>query len=370
MFKRILALALTLMLAFSLTACGDGSDAPSGDSSTSTLPTSQGNDTPSSTPAPVVLDLFGGWKQTNSNSETSYQIAMIADGTIEVYWKNEEDNSTALYWAGTYASPATAADEYSWDSINDKTRTDKALLASGDDKKTFTYKNGIISYSVSAMGMTTTVEISRSDDVNIQVQKIIPIDDLLPLELIESGYAIKKGSDKFYIQYALIVKNPNTEMAVKFPKVRITARDTGGAILGTEDIVGGQILPGGMWYSAFQGPSADSEPATVDFELIQPDDGDWVSPNSLDYAGEPLTVENPTKRDDKIVGEVVNPNNFDIDSVAVVVLFRDDSGKLLAGETTYTDKVAADSKTPFELSIWGSEDSITDNFEVYAYPWY
>jgi hypothetical protein len=70
------------------------------------------------------------------------------------------------------------------------------------------------------------------------------------------------------------------------------------------------------------------------------------------------------------VGEVVNPNDFDIESVAVVVLFRDENGELLAGETTYTSKAAADSKTPFELFLWGDEDYITDNFEVYAYPWY
>lgn len=218
------------------------------------------------------------------------------------------------------------------------------------------------------MGVTTTVELSRSDDVNIEVQKAVSRENLLPLELVESGYTLKKGSDKFYIQYALVVKNPNTEIAVEFPKVRLTARDASGAILGTKDIVGGEILPGGMWHSAFQGPSADSEPASVDFELIQPDDNDWVSPDFLDNAGEPLTVESPVKRDDKIVGEVVNPNDFDIGSVAVIVLFRDDSGKLLAGETTYTDKVTAGGKIPFELSLWGSGDYITDNFEVFAYP--
>lgn len=353
--KRLLTIALALAMAMTLAACGGISNAPSGNDGSST---------------PTVLDLTGGWKQTNSNSDTSYQVAMIADGTIEIYWKSD-DNTTSLYWAGTYVMPTSETNEYAWDSVNDKSRTDSALLASGDDTKTFTHKDGIISYSVSAMGTTTTVKLERSDDVNIQVQKAVSTADLLPLELVDSGFAVKDGYDTYYIQYAVIVKNPNTERAVEFPKVRLTARDADGAVLGTDDIVGSSIQPGGTWYSAFQGPSVDSEPATVDFEIIQPDDGDWVSPDRIDNAGEPLSVENPIKREDKIVGEVSNPNNFDISSVAVVVLFRDDSGKLLAGETTYTDKVSAGGKIPFELSLWGADDGyITDNFDVYAYPWY
>lgn len=353
--KRLLSIALALVLTFTLAACDGNSNAPSGNDESNTL---------------TVLDLIGGWKQKNSKSDTSHQIAMIDDGTIEVYWK-ADDNTTSLYWAGTYIEPASETNEYSWDSVNDKSRTDTALLASGDDTKTFTHKDGIISYSVSAMGVTTTVELERSDDVNIQVQKVVPAKDLLPLEMVDSGYAIKDGYDTYYIQYAIIVKNPNNERAVEFPKVRLTARDDKGAILGTDDIVGSSILAGGTWYSAFQGPSVDSEPATVDFEIVQPDDSDWVSPDRIDNAGDPLSVENPTKREDKIVGEVSNSNDFDISSVAVVVLFRDDNGKLLAGETTYTDKVTAGGKIPFELSLWGADDAyITDNFEVYAYPWY
>jgi predicted small secreted protein len=366
MKNRILTIALVLLICLSVAACSNTSGGTVGTEQSSTSQSVGETAEP-----PEVLDLTGGWKQTNSNSDTSYQIAMIAENTIEVYWQNEEDNSMGLYWAGTYVAPTSETNEYSWDSANDKSKTDSALLASGDDTKTFTYKDGVISYSVTAVGVTTTVELSRSNDVNINVSKTVSAEELLPLELVESGYAVKKGNDKFYIQYALIVKNPNTERAVEFPTVRITARDAGGAVLGTEDVVGSSILPGENWYSAFQGPSTDSEPASVDFELVQPDDSDWISPDLLDNVGEPLSVENPTKREDKIVGEVVNSNDFDINTVAIVVLFRDDSGKLLAGETTYTDKITAGGKIPFELSIFGSDDSyITDNFTVYAYPWF
>ena len=38
---------------------------------------------------------------------------------------------------------------------------DSALLASGDETKTFTYENGILSYEASALGTTTTVKMER-----------------------------------------------------------------------------------------------------------------------------------------------------------------------------------------------------------------
>lgn len=347
--KRLLTIMMSFVLPLALAACGGNADAPSEN---------------------TVLDLTGGWEQSNSDSDTSYQIAMIDEGTIEVYWKGDDDE-VSLYWAGTYIAPTAETGEYTWDSVNDKSRTNTALLASGDDSKKFTYKNGILSYPVTAMGVTKTVELKQSEEVNIQVEKAVTPQDLLPLELIESGYAIKEGYDSFYIQYAMAIKNPNTERAVEFPKVRLTARDSGGGILGTQDSVGSSIMPGKTWYSAFQGPSVDSEPASVDFEIIQPDEDEWVSPDRIDYAGEPLTVENPTMNKDKIVGEVSNPNDFDIGSVSVVVFFRDENGKLIAGETTFTDKILANSKIPFEISLWETDGGyVTEMFEVFAYPWY
>lgn len=99
----------------------------------------------------------------NSNSDDSRQVLRIMDGVIEVYWFAESDQTLALYWAGSFDAPTDSTEPYSWDSENDKSRTGTALLASGDDKKTFTYENGKLSYSVSLMGETTTVEAEKKD---------------------------------------------------------------------------------------------------------------------------------------------------------------------------------------------------------------
>jgi hypothetical protein len=143
MKKKLLALILIGVMAMSFTACGGGSknNESSNESSTSSSPT----------------DLTGVWD--SEDNEGSYQEATISDGYIEINWVDAD--GTSLYLAGTYTAPEKAVKEYTWVSENDKEKTESALLASSDDTKEFTYKNGVISYEASAMGTTTTIKLKR-----------------------------------------------------------------------------------------------------------------------------------------------------------------------------------------------------------------
>lgn len=150
--KKVLSVLVTMLMVLSLYGCGDSSGSP--------------NSTPfdpAPAPAPSVTppDLTGEWKQVNSKSDDSWQSATISNGTIEVYWVSDNGDTTSLYWAGTYVAPQTGDEPYSWESENDHEKTGGALLASGDDTKTFTYENGQLSYSVSALGTTTTVRLEK-----------------------------------------------------------------------------------------------------------------------------------------------------------------------------------------------------------------
>ena len=106
------------------------------------------------------MDLVGEWVQSNSASADSYQSATISADSIEIDWITEADDTRALYWAGTYEAP-TAAGAFDWDSQNDTAKTETALLASSDPTKTFSYNDGIISYEVTVLGVTKTVELER-----------------------------------------------------------------------------------------------------------------------------------------------------------------------------------------------------------------
>ena len=113
----------------------------------------------SATPEPAP-DLSGEWKQTNSQSDDSYQAATISGDTIEINWVSNNGDTRSLYWAGTFAVP-TEAGSFTFDSVNDTDKTDVAMLASGDPTKTFSYADGEISYEASALGSTTTVRLAR-----------------------------------------------------------------------------------------------------------------------------------------------------------------------------------------------------------------
>lgn len=109
------------------------------------------------------LDLTGTWVQANSNSEDSWQEAVISEGYIEINWVSDGGDTKSLYWAGSYDAPTEATDEYAWTSNNDTEKTSVALLASSDETKDFAYANGELSYEASALGTTMTIRMEKQE---------------------------------------------------------------------------------------------------------------------------------------------------------------------------------------------------------------
>lgn len=108
------------------------------------------------------LDLTGEWKQSNGDSKDEYQAAYLSESGMEVYWVTDGGDTMSLYWAGSFTPPAAGDKEpYSWESKNDTSKTTGAALASNDGSKRFTYENGEISFSVSAMGTTSTIRMKK-----------------------------------------------------------------------------------------------------------------------------------------------------------------------------------------------------------------
>ncbi|MCE0509366.1 hypothetical protein V8Z69_10860 [Microbacterium aurugineum] len=151
--KTVSALALLALLGVGAVGCSGepASNGTKGDTKSSTVEEKQ--------EVPEPVDLTGEWKQTNSNDPESFQTATITDDTIEVFWNAPDTKS--LYWAGTVAVPEDGSTSFTWESANDKSKTDSAILASGDDTKTFTFDNGELSYDVTAMGTTMTVRLTQ-----------------------------------------------------------------------------------------------------------------------------------------------------------------------------------------------------------------
>jgi hypothetical protein len=155
MLKRIAVVLLAATAVTVLAACSGSSPTPSSKGETATSASA----TPTPTRQPIP-DLTGDWVQGNSKSADSYQAATVTAATIEVNWISDSGATSSLYWAGSFTAP-TAAGSYSWTSLSDTSKTAGAMLASSDPTKDFTYADGVVSYKVSALGTTTTVELKR-----------------------------------------------------------------------------------------------------------------------------------------------------------------------------------------------------------------
>ncbi|WP_235480993.1 hypothetical protein [Frondihabitans sp. Leaf304] len=116
--------------------------------------------TPTPKPSPKPPVLTGTWKSETSDPD-SYQEATIAGDVIKINWVGDGGDTQYIYWVGSFTAPTTADSPFKWTSSRDKAATDSALLASTDDTKAFTYDTGVISYSASLQGTTTTVKLHK-----------------------------------------------------------------------------------------------------------------------------------------------------------------------------------------------------------------
>ena len=142
---------IAILAAFTLAGCS----APA----TSSTSTSAAADKPAAVQEkPKPADLTGDWVQEDAGD--SSQSATITADTISVNWLSTKDDTTAVYWVGTYQAP-TDAGNFTWTSTRDEEATNSALLASTDPTKDFAYADGKISYKVTAMGVTKTVTLVK-----------------------------------------------------------------------------------------------------------------------------------------------------------------------------------------------------------------
>ena len=109
------------------------------------------------TPPP---DLTGEWRQAGEASDF-YQVATITEDTIEAYWYVVADGSVYLYWTGTFTPPENGKEPYTWQSVNDIEKAQTSPWAMRDEVKSFTYKDGKLSYIVRMGNLNVSVALER-----------------------------------------------------------------------------------------------------------------------------------------------------------------------------------------------------------------
>ncbi len=191
---------------------------------------------------------------------------------------------------------------------------------------------------------------------------------VLPIEVKEFGYSINGD----YLYYSIHLYNPNDSYIIGLPTFRITARDADGVPLGTEEQTLMGIYPLHDSWHAFMAFSVEEEPETVDVEVLPAKDYNIQKVSRAEHQEFiPLEVINYAIRDGsigkKLVGEVKNNNDYDIRQAVVTIVFRDENGDLIGGDSCFVDDIPAGGTASFENSLYVK--FITDTYEVYADNW-
>lgn len=110
----------------------------------------------------VALTACGGVEQKWDGEWKADGFAATVQGqNIEIHIVTKDKATDALYWKGTFATASTTVKDENVTSAADRAVMDKAIFASQDATKTFTVKDGKISFPMSMMGVKRTVELSK-----------------------------------------------------------------------------------------------------------------------------------------------------------------------------------------------------------------
>lgn len=322
------------------------------------------------------LDLSGSWEQTGSGDMSSYQAAYISsEGRIEVYWVGE-DASPMLYWSGTYEAPNESEETYSWTSENDITRTGSALMASDAETKDFYYENGKLTYEVKAFGVTSTVELERTDNDYSTFgpnTEAASQSELQEVQLVNSGYSISTNNGRVYVGYAVDIKNPNESYAIRYPAIQITAKSSDGKILTTEEMTLNSIAAGDEYKYGNSISYEGEEPAIVEIGVSNADNSynyEAQSSSDIGYSTD-FVVSNVSEISGDyptFTGELTNNSVNDSSMVALIVIYKSDD-QLIGGAVTYIDDVKSGETKVFELEDIFSHIQGYDSYELYAINW-
>lgn len=180
------------------------------------------------------------------------------------------------------------------------------------------------------------------------------------LTVEEIGFSMADGG----VQYAAVLHNGMENTTVLFPQVRISFYDAQGGLLDVDEMVFNAIYPGQDLAWAGTLWDMDELPASAKAEVTEPEVYDLTDGGA--YI--PLEVRNASIREDsfydRLIGEVYNPNDYDVPYASVTVLYRDGEGKLVAGDSGYCDFIAAGGTAPFEIYL--TDGLEWDSYELSA----
>lgn len=163
---------------------------------------------------------------------------------------------------------------------------------------------------------------------------------------IESGFTYVPG-DTNYIQYGVVVKNPNAKVWVaESVGVSITLYDSSGSVLKAEDETLRNVLPGSS--SAVGGVIFDAKGVKkMEVDL----DPEWVESHDLLGSWSVSRIKTTHgEYETRTTGVVKCTFVEDPEYAEVVAIYRNSGGHIIAGESDILDKVRCEKGTAFEIT--------------------
>ena len=172
-----------------------------------------------------------------------------------------------------------------------------------------------------------------------------------------------------YLHCVIVMHNTNSKYAIEYPEFRVTAYNAGNKVMGTEEQTLSLLYPNQEFVYDYMLFEVDDKPSKIKVNLLEPKDYNITATSKLDYETyEQMAGQNISVMDDLVTGEIYNPNDYDVESAVLVVVFRNAEGKIVFGEHTYVDQIYANDTVPFDIDIY-TDIELPEECEVYAYFW-
>jgi hypothetical protein len=200
-----------------------------------------------------------------------------------------------------------------------------------------------------------------------------PPEDREPFEIAEVGWSSYHSDwepGTFVVRWTAVLQNPHDKHYCEYPTIQITARNETGQVVGTDDHVMHVFPPGARiaWASSLEtnGPPHSLEitarPAAWQATATRP-----AQFPPFGYQGIRFIVRG---RSCSVTGEVTNPYPVYVDQIAITALFRDQRGRLVGGETTFVEGLAAHGTVPFKLDGEApAQSGAVASLDLVTIPW-
>lgn len=207
---------------------------------------------------------------------------------------------------------------------------------------------------------TITVTASTKQPVEVEHEDI---------KIESTGYNshIPQGSKECYLYSAAIIKNPNKEMAAVSPRLKITAKDVSGLVLGTQTIGAGYIMPNDTIALGNLMDIGTTAPRTVEFSVTA---SNYVSasdldiPDSSDFSVK-NTAEIKTRGREKVTGNIVYNGQRECHYIELTALFMRD-GKIVFPAFGHISDPEKGKESAFEINPLIPQLPKHDSVEVFA----